>query len=91
MSPVIYDSNNRPIYGYKNLDYNKVIQLGMADYENDINRYARAGNNPLIVKAVSIQGHHKGNPVISLTDADVILSENNKSHFMENLAVVFVI
>jgi hypothetical protein len=90
MSPVIYDSNKRPIYGHENLDTGKVISLGMADYESDINNHRRAGDNPLIIKAHSLEGH-SANPILSPTDADYMLYENNKSHFLENLAVVFVV
>ena len=91
MSPVIKNNSGIAIYGHKNLDPAKVIAQGMADYSYEVNNGAgRAGTNPLIVKAVSIDGTLRGNPVVSTEDANKILAENNISHFLENTNVVFV-
>ena len=59
----------------------------MAGYTRDIHNAARAGSNPLIVKAVRIDG---ANPVLSLDDADRVLVENNASGFLDATNVVFV-
>ena len=48
----------------------------------------RAGNNPLVVKAVYM-GDDNTCPVISAEDSDKILAENGISHFLDNGAVVF--
>ena len=91
MSPVIKNNSGIAIYGHKNLDPAKVIAQGMADYSYEVNNGAgRAGTNPLIVKAISIDGTLRGNPVVSTEDANKILAENNISHFLENTNVVFV-
>ena len=91
MSPVIKNDSGISIYGHKNLDYDKVVAQGMADYSYDINNnVARAGSNPLIVKAISLEGTLRGNPVVSTDDANRILAENNVSHFLENTNVVFI-
>lgn len=92
MSPVIKNENGQPIYGYKNLDPDKVIAQGMASYCYNTSEAAatRAGSNPLIVKAVSLEGVYRGNPVVSLSDANKILAENNVSHFLDNTNVVFI-
>ena len=90
MSPVIRNSDNQPIYGYKNLDYDKVISKGMASYANGMSgNKSRAGNNPLVVKAISLESHNSY-PVISTADANKVLAENQVSHFLDNCAVVFV-
>ena len=90
MSPVIFNAEQKPIYGYKNLDYDKVIANGMASYSNSMNgNTLRAGSNPLVVKATSVINHN-GNPVISTADANLILVENQSSHFLDNCAVVFI-
>ena len=90
MSPVIFNADQQPIYGYKNLDYDKVIANGMASYVNSMTgNTSRAGSNPLVVKATSVINHN-GNPVISTTDANKILSENKSSHFLDNCSVVFI-
>ena len=92
MSPVIKNDNNQAIYGHQNLDYDKIIVNGMASYansaEDEISR-SRAGNNPLIVKAVNLADLN-ANPVVSTADADKILAANRQGKFLENCAVVFV-
>ena len=89
MSPVIKNTNGSPIYGYKNLDYDKVIQKGMAAYASDMNSATRAGSNPLIVRAVSLENHN-GTPVLSVADANRVLIENGATHFLDNTNVVFL-
>lgn len=49
---------------------------------------ARAGNNPLIIKATELTDSNSC-PVISTSDADKILAENQATHFLDNGAVVF--
>jgi len=90
MSPVIRNAEQQPIYGYKNLDYDKVIAKGMAGYANGMSgNKSRAGNNPLVVKATAVVNHNSY-PVVSTADANKILAENQTSHFLDNCAVVFV-
>ena len=89
MSPVIKNADGQSIYGHANLDYDKVIEIGMAGYTTDVNNVARAGSNPLVVKAVRLENHN-GNPVISVADANRVLIENGKSGFLEKLNVVFI-
>ena len=92
MSPVIKNSNGQAIYGHQNLDYDKIIVNGMASYAdaaNDQISLNRAGNNPLIVKAVRLSDLN-ANPVVSVADADKILAANSHDKFLDNSAVVFV-
>jgi hypothetical protein len=89
MSPVIKNAAGQPIYGYKNLDYDRVIDKGMAGYTSDINRASRAGSNPLVVKAVALDNHN-GNPVLSVADANRVLIENGATGFLDQTNVVFV-
>ena len=91
MSPVIKNDQGQPIYGYKNLDYDKVIEIGMAGYAYDLNSSAaaRAGNNPLLLKAIKLD-NHKSNPIISTADANRLLIENQSTRFLDNLNVVFL-
>ena len=89
MSPVIKNTSGTKIYGYKNLDSKKVIHNGMAGYASDMGGATRAGNRPLVVKAVSLDNHNF-NPVLSVEDANRVLAENEVSHFLENCAVVFL-
>ena len=89
MSPVIKDAHGQKIYGHKNLDYDRIIREGMATYAQDMSQASRAGSNPLIVRAIRLDDLH-ATPVLTSEDAQMVLYENTKSHFLENIAVVFL-
>ena len=96
-SPAILDTNGRVVYGITNVDKDLVINKGMVDYATaveDATVGSRAGDNPLVVKAVEVKGGknsvNKVNVVVSVEDADRILLANEKSGMLDNLAVVFV-
>lgn len=89
MSAVIKNESGQPIYGYKNLNYDMVVEKGMVGYTSDITRAPRAGSNPLVVKALSLDNHN-GNPVISTADANRVLIENGATGFLNQTNVVFV-
>ena len=52
------------------------------------NKKSRAGDNPLVIKAKVISDGNS-TPVISVNDANKILTENEASHFLDEGAVVF--
>jgi len=91
MSPVIEDNSGRKIYGTDHVDSQWVIKNGMASYVHDDNPSGllRAGNNPLVIKAVSLN-NHDWNPVVTKEDADKILSANQVSGFLRQCPVVFI-
>lgn len=89
MSPVIKDATGKKIYGHKNLDYDRIIREGMASYAQDMSQAGRAGSNPLIVRAVRLDDFN-ANPVLSMDDSNLVLYENNRTHFLDNIAVVFL-
>ena len=89
MSPVIKNANGQKIYGHMNLDYDRIIVEGMANYANDMNQASRAGANPLVVKAIRLDDF-SATPVLSTADADLVLYENSQAHFLDNIAVVFL-
>ena len=88
MSPVIKAENGQPIYGYKNLDVDKVVANGMASYAHTEAEATRAGANPLRLRAVSVD--HNANPVLSANDANRLLLENGVSGFLDATNVVFL-
>lgn len=88
MSPVIKADNGRPIYGYKNLDSDKVVQNGMAGYVRSESDATRAGRNPLVVRAVAVDAG--ANPILSADDARRVLIENGASGFLDATNVVFI-
>ncbi len=89
MSPVIENSNGTKIYGHKNLDIDKVISMGMADYIDDTEHVDRAGENPLVVKAVALKNFNS-NPVLAIPDSNRVLIENHATKFLKDLKVVFL-
>ena len=89
MSPVIKNAHGEKIYGHKNLDYDKVIEYGMASYAGNMSEAVRAGSNPLIIQAVDVEDFN-ANPVVSMADAEKILRENKVSRFLDNTSVVFL-
>jgi len=89
MSPVIRNAHGEKIYGHKNLDYDRIIREGMASYAKGMSEASRAGNNPLIVRAIALDDLN-ATPVLSMEDAELVLYENQNSHFLENIAVVFL-
>ena len=89
MSPVIKNEEGETIYGNKNLDYDKVIEFGMATYSNGEENLERAGENPIVVKAVEVSNFNS-NPVLKVEDSNRVLIENQSSKFLDNLNVVFV-
>ena len=60
----------------------------MASYAATQADCSRAGNNPMVVKAVNLTDLD-ANPVVSVEDADKILAANQHDKFLENCAVVF--
>ena len=89
MSPVIFNTNGTKIFGHKNLDPDKVASQGMVDYATDLNGVARAGDNPLVVRAVALENFNSC-PVLSIADSNRVLIENYATKFLKNLKVVFL-
>lgn len=96
-SPIIYDSKGRAIYGVKNIDKDYAISQGMVQYASDVNNLSscdRAGQRPMIIKAVSVKGGpnsvNKVNVVVSPADGDRILLANENSGMLEKCKVIFV-
>ena len=89
MSPVIKNENGTKIYGHKNLDIDKIIAQGVADYIKDPANVERAGVNPLVVRAVRVDDFNS-NPVVSLVDSNRILIENHVTRFLQDYKVVFL-
>lgn len=88
-SPVIRSESGKVIYGDKDLDFDKINEIGMASYATDINDVARAGSKPLMVKAKSLHNFNC-NPVLSDADAQRIVFANSIDDFLKDLSVVFL-
>lgn len=91
--PAIYDTNGRVIYGVNNVDKDYAISNGIVEYSNNINSLnTRAGVKPIVIKIVSLKPRvvNKCDVIISVDDANRLLAENQRSHFLDKYAVVFV-
>ena len=87
--PKIQSASGKDVYAFKYLERNIVVGRGMVNYSDGANSGTqRAGNNPLTVQAMFIQGGC--DVVVSDDDADKILAANQKSNFLKNCMVVFV-
>lgn len=70
----------------------------MVEYAADLQKaaggFTRAGNNPLIVKALAVKGGLNSvnpvNVVVSVEDGDKILLANEQADIFNQCAVVFV-
>ena len=89
MSAVIKNSNGTRIYGHKNLDIDKIISMGVADYVSDLDSVSRAGSNPLVVKAIAVENFNS-NPVLAIPDSNRVLIENYATKFLKEMKVVFL-
>ena len=89
MSAVIKNTNGTKIYGHKNLDIDKIISMGIADYISDEESVGRSGNNPLVVKAVAVENFNS-NPVLTIPDSNRVLIENYATKFLKDMKVVFL-
>ena len=92
MSPVIKDIHGEIIYGDKNIDPDKAVEIGMVGYATnmaDVN-ISRAGSNPLVVRAIDVI-NFGDNPVISAEDGLSILKANGAGKFLEEGNVVFLV
>lgn len=95
-SPVILDETGRKIYGHENIDTQFAIAHGMVAYtkgdmeaEQAQRGLSRAGEAPLVVRALRLEGHNC-NAVIAERDADFILAMQQKYGFLSKCAVVFM-
>ena len=89
MSAVIKNTNGTKIYGHKNLDIDRIIREGLADYIIDEESVGRAGDNPLVVRAVAVEDFNS-NPILSIPDSNRVLIENYATKFLKDMKVVFL-
>lgn len=87
MLPKILSVSGKEVYAVQYLNRDTVVNRGMLNYADNSNTQ-RAGNNPLTVQAMFIQG--ECDVVVSDDDADKILAANSKSNFLKNCMVVFL-
>ncbi len=93
MSPRILDENGRILYpDQKHLpDYDYLLDNGMASYCVSAPKANRAGERPLIIRAIDVTGSLDGDLVVSEQAARKILAANARGRFLSRWAVCFLI
>ena len=66
-----------------------IISIGMVDYASSPENVSRAGDKPLIVKAIALENFNS-TPIVSIIDSNKILIENHATNFLKDLKVVFL-
>lgn len=93
MSPVILDTSGRQIYPDPNhlptVDY--IQEYGIADFVKMEQQSQRAGDNPLYVRPLRVQGAAKDTVIISTSDAARVLEAERQSGFLKRWRVVFLV
>ncbi|MCB0281180.1 MAG: LPP20 family lipoprotein [Calditrichae bacterium] len=94
MAPKVLDENGNEVYGtgYVSRDY--AVQIGVVGYEKDMSRAAkddRVKDNPVVVKALRVEGTNQTDVVISNNDAANISAAGKNLNFMEQCKVMFIL
>jgi len=94
MSPKIRREDGSEVWGTVKADYDMVLEKGIVAYTTSLaeaRKHPRAGSNPLIIPAVGRGGgRFYSDPIISPSNADLLMAENGKSGFLNKFNVVFV-
>lgn len=96
MAPKIVTSDESEVWAGRNATRDLVLDSGIVSYMTTMDMalnadISRAGNNPLVVRAIGRHGAFKANAVVSDGDAQLIITENDKSKFLDQFRVVFVV
>lgn len=95
MSPKIRRPDGREVWGTVRVNLDWLIEHGIVVYGltmADARQHPRAGDNPLIVRAVGrAGGRFNSDAVVSDEDAERILAANAHSGFLDRYRVIFVV
>jgi len=95
MSPKILRADGSEAWGTVKVDYNFIADHGIVAYARTLGEaYAntRAGDNPLVIRALERgPSAYKCDVVLSNDDAEYMLSENQRSRFLKDFRVVFLV
>ena len=93
-APKLFDTSRREVYGTMEISPEFVDEFGIVSYPTSMRDArrpgARAGERPLIVRAVGIGDVGTG-PVLSARDARLVREAGVRDHFFERTAVAFLI
>jgi hypothetical protein len=93
MSPVVVSEGGGQVYPDRkhlpSMDY--IEEVGIASYVSDLSSAKRAGDNPILVTAVRVEGSSHEIAVVSDSDGDMVLSAEKGSHFLRKYQVTFLV
>lgn len=94
MSPKILDPSGQEVYGSAMVSREYAIQQGMAGYAKDVDKArdnSRVADNPLVVKAVGVDGKAKTDLVVDAASAEAIRNAAKERNFLEKCRVMIVL
>lgn len=93
MSPKIYDAAGREVYGTLQVDVDYAIEVGIVGYPRSVEEALsskRAGQKPLVVRALRAKDASKIDVVLSNEDGRRILEENRQGEFLAKCRVILL-
>jgi hypothetical protein len=95
MIPKIRRSNGSEVWGTLKVDPDFVNETGIVGYATSMElaqKGSRCGTNPLIIKAIGrAGGAAMCDAIITDQDSNLVLAENNKTKFMDQFKVIFLV
>ena len=94
LSPRVLSQSGNEVYGTSNVNKDFAVQQGVMGYLKNIDTAktnARVANNPLVIKAVGVQGANRADIVISDEDAARIERYSANNDFLKECRVIAII
>ncbi|MDH3382009.1 MAG: hypothetical protein OEL54_04850 [Flavobacteriaceae bacterium] len=94
MSPKVYDTDGKEVYGSAAVERSFALKLGIVGYAKDVNKAKsndRVKGNPLILKANLKQGAKSSDLTITKTDADLLRQVEQSQTFLREARVLILI
>jgi hypothetical protein len=93
MSPKIKQADGTEVWGTVKVDMDFLEDHGIVAYAKsieDARKSDRCGSNPLIIKALNVDGKADSDPVIAPEDAKLLIEENARGKFLDKFDVIFI-
>jgi hypothetical protein len=94
MSPTILRTDGSDVWGKMDVDPDFAIREGIALFAHTLTEartYNRAGDNPLILKAVGVAGPSRSDFVLSEKAARLLEAANGRSGMLDAFRVIFIV
>ena len=94
LGPKVLDEMGNEVYGTGFVSRDYAVQVGVVGYDKDLNRARsneRVAGNPLVVKALRVEGANKTDVVISNNDAQMIRGAAANMNFLEQCKVMIIL